>query len=206
MTKLISPSNNNLTLGIIPKVKFAEKVVASFGKYNMFVGNVVHLAYEFYVVHNLQWEIALRHAVYRVAESRYYTNNKTRKLDDQLPPMEIINQVKESVRHNLKWTIDTIGHLKQSNEIGMLTKLENNLYLGGTADILIHNDDDTTTVADIKNYGSPKQADLKSHYKQCLLYSKLAMDNGYKVKDIQIIYPYQEQIVTLPNKIELLNS
>jgi len=202
--KLISPSNNNLGLGIIPNVKFNKQVVDSFGKYNLFIGNVVHLAYEFYKIHNLTLDEALRHAVYRVAEKRYQTMGK--KCIDTLPTKDIINEVKMTVIHNLEWTIETIGHKKQSNEIGMLTKLENGIYLGGTADILIHNDDNSITVADIKNYSKPSQDDLRSHYKQCLLYSKLAMDNGHSVKDIQIIYPFQEQIVTLPNKIELLSS
>ena len=71
--------------------------------------------------------------------------------------------------------------------------------IGGTADILIQNDDGSYTIADLKNYNNPTNDDLAKHYYQCLIYANLIrLQEGVEIKDIKIVYPSQEEVVELP--------
>ena len=71
--------------------------------------------------------------------------------------------------------------------------------IGGTADILIQNDDGSYTIADFKNYNNPSNDDLAKHYYQCLIYANLIrLQEGVEIKDIKIVYPSQEEVVVLP--------
>jgi hypothetical protein len=61
------------------------------------------------------------------------------------------------------------------------------------------NDDDTVTIADFKNYNNPTAQDLAKAYYQTLIYATLVRDTlNVKIKEIQIVYPTQEQVITLP--------
>jgi hypothetical protein len=198
--KLISPSN---TRGLVKQPfisrqfnKVVNSLTTDLSKYYLYIGNVVHYAYELMLTEKADMSTAL------IESKIYYDMNSIHKngkfYNDMKPPIEVINNVMLLVTHHTEWLINTVGKLPQLNEVAFLTKYNHKNWLGGTADILIDNGNGTHTIADIKNYSNPKTKDLRSHYTQCLLYSKLANDNGYDIKDIKLYYPAQEQVITLP--------
>lgn len=199
MVKLISPSSAKGIQLPLAYVEFNKAVLSEtklFAKNYRFVGNVVHKAYELIVKDNVAFDYAIFEA---------FTIIKSKNALDYAEVKDSNTLVKVVIKHHLNYLMKTIGNLKQDNELGFLTKLKENLYLGGTADILLHNTDNTYTIADIKNYSNPKTSSLREHYRQTLLYSFIAEQNGYPIKDIQIVYPAQEQVVTLPYNKSLLN-
>lgn len=206
MKKLISPSFNTLKLVNGISVKFNANVLntSKYGKFYLFIGKVVHLANELINKDNLNIIDAIRVSAMHVWKNdKFYTNRKGY-LDEMNTPDNkedtryIMNTI---VNHHLSYVVDYLSGKVVTSEIGLFTELNSKYDLGGTADIVIHNVDGTVSVADIKNYNNPSQADFDDHYKQCLLYGKLLEDNGFAVKDIQIIYPAQEQVITVPYEI-----
>lgn len=198
--KLISPSN---TRGLVkqPLVftqfnSVVNSLTTELSKHYLYIGNVVHYAYELIKTQAVDLSTAL------IESKIYYDNNSIVKqgkfYNDIKPSIEVINNVMLLATHHTSWLMKTVGKLPQQNEVAFLTKYNFKNMLGGTADILIDNGNGTHSIADIKNYSSPKTKDLRSHYTQCLLYSKLASDNGYDIADIKLYYPAQEQVITLP--------
>jgi len=198
--RLISPSN---TRGMVKQPLVFEQfknvvnsLTTDLSKHYLYIGNVVHYAYELIKTKNVDLSYAL------IESKLYYDNNavvKQGKFYNNIKPAdEVIENIMLLVTHHTNWLMQTVGKLPQQNEVAFLTKYNFKNMLGGTADILIDNGNGTHTIADIKNYSNPKTKDLRNHYTQCLLYSKLANDNGYDIADIKLYYPAQEQVITLP--------
>jgi len=198
--KLISPSN---TRGMVKQpLVFSQfnsvvnSLTTELSKHYLYIGNVVYYAYELIKTQGVDLSTAL------IESKIYYDNNSIVKqgkfYNDIKPTIEVINNVMLLATNHTNWLMDTVGKLPQQNEVAFLTKYNFKNWLGGTADILIDNGNGTHTIADIKNYSNPNTRNLRSHYTQCLLYSKLASDNGYDISDIKLYYPAQEQVITLP--------
>jgi hypothetical protein len=200
MKKLISPSNNNLKLVNEIPVNFNTNVLNSqwLSRYYMFIGNVVHSAYQFHKYNGLNLRDAFQQATIFVKDEKRFVFERFRPVQDTMPPVDIINDAMKVAQHHFNYVVDTYGKLIQTNEQGLYTDLNKFLALGGTADIVLHNENGSVTVVDMKNYQAPTQDKFNEHYKQCLLYGKLLEDNGFNVQDIQIIYPAQEQVLNLP--------
>lgn len=205
MKKLISPSNNNLKLINGITVKFNANVLntSKYGKFYLFIGKVVHLATELIIKDKLNMLDAIKKSAITVwRDDKFYMDKgylqEMTTPDNKEDTRYIMNTI---VNHHLSYVLDYLRGKIITSEIGLFTELNAKYDLGGTADIVIHNANGTVSVGDIKNYNNPTQSELNKHYKQCLLYGKLLEDNGFTVQDIQIIYPAQEQVITLPYEI-----
>jgi len=118
--------------------------------------------------------------------------------------IKINDDVNDIIEHNIDYATK---FLNKHNVIGIeLRTYWVNGYesifndaIGGTADILIKNNDGSYTIADFKNYNNPTNDDLAKHYYQCLIYANLIrLQEGVEIKDIKIVYPSQEEVVELP--------
>lgn len=194
MLKMISPSAikklmgiNRETLNLINNVVFASnkcKTSKVTNKNYLFVGNVVH-NYIDYISENVSHNQAL------VSSVVVNHNN----LKDINKPT---NEIMETIYHNIDFAQSYLNGKDTLIEYKVFYESYKNI-IGGTADIVIHNDDDTITIGDFKNYNNPSSKDLYKAYIQCLVYANLVkLDTGKEIKQIEIVYPSQEQVITLP--------
>ena len=122
-------------------------------------------------------------------------------------PIKLTNNLNDVFEHNIKFAVNYLN-TKVVEAIELRTywidKYESifNKSIGGTADIVIKNNNGTYTIADFKNYENPNSDDLRKHYTQVLVYANmLALQNDWTIQDIQIVYCSQEQVITLPYEV-----
>lgn len=188
--KLISPSSikyiSGLTLDCVYNVQFNSRKIDELPE-PMFAGNVQHDYTDYKYNHNATDKQALASALLK---------NKTDRTTD-LTRTELDN-----ILHNIKFGMDYLANKTVEIEMKVFAKYDKTYYkqaIGGTADIVIMNDDDTITIADFKNYNNPTTNDLLKAYYQTLVYATLVRDtHNVDIKEIQIVYPSQEQVITLP--------
>lgn len=172
--------------------KVVRNLPKSIGKenYYRFIGNTVHSFIEF------------KDNGYSVNQSKLNAY-----ADAQIKEggaIKINDNVNDIIEHNIDYATN---FLDKHNVIAIelrtywVNQYESifNDAIGGTADILIQNDDGSYTIADFKNYNNPSNDDLAKHYYQCLIYANLIrLQEGVEIKDIKIVYPSQEEVVVLP--------
>lgn len=203
MRKMKSPSYvkyvkiDDTTKELIYNHKFtSNKVVRDLPKpigrenYYRFIGNTTHSYFDF------------RSNGYSVNQSKLNAY-----ADAQIKEggaIKINDNVNDIIEHNIDYATN---FLDKHNVIAIelrtywVNQYESifNDAIGGTADILIQNDDGSYTIADLKNYNNPSNDDLAKHYYQCLIYANLIrLQEGVEIKDIKIVYPSQEEVVELP--------
>lgn len=194
MLKMVSPSAikkvegiNIETLNLIYNVSFTSNKceTCELTKSNyLFIGNVVH-NYIDYISDNVSHNSALVSSV----KANQGNLKDTKKLT---------NEIMETIYHNIDFSKSYLDNKDTLIEYQVFYESFKNI-IGGTADIVIQNDDDTITIGDFKNYNNPTSKDLYKHYVQCLIYANLVkLDTGKEIKQIEIVYPSQEQIITLP--------
>jgi len=194
MLKMVSPSAiksvegiNIETLDLINNVSFTSNKcdTNNITKYNyLFIGNVVH-NYIDYISENVSHNSALVSSVIA---------NKGNLKDTTKPT----NEIMETIYHNIDFSKSYLDNKNTLIEYQVFYESYKNI-IGGTADIVIENDDDTITIGDFKNYNNPSSNDLYKHYVQCLIYANLVkLDRGKEIREIEIVYPSQEQVITLP--------
>jgi len=191
--KLISPSSINkiqyINLSSVLEIDFETRKVEAF-KEQLFVGNVVH---DFIDMHFNQ------DAIYKVAlTSALYANKNSR-----VKGIDLTNDELKGIQHNIDYCLKYLSKFDSFDiELKVFNKYDRKFFkqaIGGTADIVIHNDDDSVTIADFKNYNNPTTDDLTKAYYQTLVYANIIKDTqDVEIKEIQIVYPTQEQVITLP--------
>ena len=188
--KLISPSSikyiSGLSLDCVYNVQFNARKIDELPE-PMFAGNVQHDYTDYKYNHQATDKQALASALLK---------NKTDRTTD-LTKSELDN-----ILHNINFGMDYLADKTVEIEMRVFAKYDKTYYkqaIGGTADIVIMNDDDTITIADFKNYNNPTTNDLLKAYYQTLVYATLVRDtHNVDIKEIQIVYPSQEQVITLP--------
>tara|TARA_X000000368_G_C23001086_1_gene698969 strand:- start:800 stop:1408 length:609 start_codon:yes stop_codon:yes gene_type:complete len=188
--KLISPSSikyiAGLSLDSVYEVEFNSNIIGRLPE-PLFAGNVQHDTVDYIYNQDASYEQALVSALFKNKQDRTtdLTKNELNKIE-----------------HNIKFGLDYLRNKVVEIEMKVFQKYDRTYYqqaIGGTADIVIMNDDDTITIADFKNYNNPSTSDLAKAYYQTLVYATLVRDtHNVKIKEIQIVYPSQEQIITLP--------
>ena len=188
--KLISPSSikyiSGLSLDCVYNVQFNSRKIGELPE-PMFAGNVQHDYTDYKYNHQATDKQALASALLK---------NKTDRTTD-LTTSEL-----RKIQHNIDFGMDYLADKTVEIEMRVFAKYDKTYYkqaIGGTADIVIMNDDDTITIADFKNYNNPTTNDLLKAYYQTLVYATLVRDtHNVDIKEIQIVYPSQEQVITLP--------
>lgn len=188
--KLISPSSikyiSGLALDCVYNVQFNSRKIGELPE-PLFAGNVQHDYTDYKYNHQATDKQALASALLK---------NKTDRTTD-LTKNELDN-----ILHNINFGMDYLANKTVEIEMRVFAKYDKTYYkqaIGGTADIVIMNDDDTITIADFKNYNNPTTNDLLKAYYQTLVYATLVRDtHNVDIKEIQIVYPSQEQVITLP--------
>lgn len=191
---MVSPSALKTVEGINPEtLDLINNVVFTSNKCDtnditktnyLFIGNVMH-NYIDYISENVSHNQALLSSV-RINHISLKDINK--------PTHEIM----ETIYHNIDFGKSYLSGKDTLIEYQVFYESFKNI-IGGTADIVISNDDDTITIGDFKNYNNPSSKDLYKHYIQCLVYANLVkLDKGKEIKQIEIVYPSQEQVITLP--------
>lgn len=188
--KLISPSSikyiSGLTLDCVYNVQFNTRKIDELPE-PMFAGNVQHDYTDYKYNHQATDKQALASALLK---------NKTDRTTD------LTRKELDNILHNINFGMDYLANKTVEIEMKVFAKYDKTYYkqaIGGTADIVIMNDDDTITIADFKNYNNPTTNDLLKAYYQTLVYATLVRDtHNVDIKEIQIVYPSQEQVITLP--------
>jgi len=188
--KLISPSSikyiSGLTLDCVYNVQFNDRKIDELPE-PLFAGNVQHDYTDYKYNHQASHKQALASALLK---------NKTDRTTD------LTKDELDSILHNINFGMDYLADKTVEIEMRVFAKYDKTYYkqaIGGTADIVIMNDDDTITIADFKNYNNPTTNDLLKAYYQTLVYATLVRDtHNVDIKEIQIVYPSQEQVITLP--------
>ena len=188
--KLISPSSikyiSGLTLDCVYNVQFNDRKIDELPE-PLFAGNVQHDYTDYKYNHQASHKQALASALLK---------NKTDRTTD------ITKDELDNILHNINFGMDYLADKTVEIEMRVFAKYDKTYYkqaIGGTADIVIMNDDDTITIADFKNYNNPTTNDLLKAYYQTLVYATLVRDtHNVDIKEIQIVYPSQEQVITLP--------
>lgn len=188
--KLISPSSikyiSGLTLDCVYNVQFNSRKIDELPE-PMFAGNVQHDYTDYKYNHQATDKQALASALLK---------NKTDRTTD------LTRKELDNILHNINFGMDYLANKTVEIEMKVFAKYDKTYYkqaIGGTADIVIMNDDDTITIADFKNYNNPTTNDLLKAYYQTLVYATLVRDtHNVDIKEIQIVYPSQEQVITLP--------
>lgn len=188
--KLISPSSikyiSGLTLDCVYNVQFNSRKIDELPE-PMFAGNVQHDYTDYKYNHQATDKQALASALLK---------NKTDRTTD------LTRKELDNILHNINFGMDYLANKTVEIEMRVFAKYDKTYYkqaIGGTADIVIMNDDDTITIADFKNYNNPTTNDLLKAYYQTLVYATLVRDtHNVDIKEIQIVYPSQEQVITLP--------
>ena len=188
--KLISPSSikyiDGIKLDKVYEVEFNSNIIGKLPE-PLFAGNVQHDTVDYIYNQDASYEQALVSALFKNKQDRTtdLTKNELNKIE-----------------HNIKFGLDYLSNKVVEIEMKVFQKYDRTYYqqaIGGTADIVIMNDDDTITIADFKNYNNHSTSDLAKAYYQTLVYATLVRDtHNVKIKEIQIVYPSQEQIITLP--------
>jgi hypothetical protein len=188
--KMISPSSIKYIAGVsldkVYEVEFNSRTVGELPE-PLFAGNVQHDTVDYIYNQDASYEQALVSALFKNKQDRTtdLTKNELNKIE-----------------HNIKFGLDYLKDKVVDIEMKVFQKYDRTYYqqaIGGTADIVIMNDDDTVTIADFKNYNNPTAQDLAKAYYQTLIYATLVRDTlNVKIKEIQIVYPTQEQVITLP--------
>ena len=188
--KLISPSSikyiSGLALDCVYEVEFKTRKIGELPE-PKFAGNVQHDYIDYKYNHKATDQQALATALLK---------NKTDRTTD-LTKNEL-----DKIQHNIDYAMNYLSSKTVEIEMRVFAKYDRTYYkqaIGGTADIVIMNDDDTITIADFKNYNNPTTNDLLKAYYQTLVYATLVRDtHNVDIKEIQIVYPSQEQVITLP--------
>tara|TARA_B100000029_G_C17603650_1_gene966645 strand:- start:5522 stop:6145 length:624 start_codon:yes stop_codon:yes gene_type:complete len=156
----------------------------------LFIGNTQHAYTEF--KHDGYSEAQAKLSAYALAKIKMKTDFK------------INDNINDIIEHNIKFansflSRNNVKHIElRTYWVNQYESIFNDA-IGGTADIVIENNDGSYTIADFKNYQNPNNDDLAKHYYQCLIYANLIKDQeGVEIKDIKIVYPSQEDIVSLP--------
>jgi len=195
--KMISPSSMKYlpiskdVRDFIFKYKFSSYInkETEFNKFMLFVGNAVHYFIDYYINNKQTRNNALVNAI-------LMAKTKSMLKDD------ITDEVIEVINQAIDIALKFLENKTYEIEVGVYAEAGSSLYdasIGGTADIIIYNDDDTITIADFKNYRNPNSYDLYKHYIQCLAYANLvSTTQNVKVRDIKIVYNLQNEVVTLP--------
>jgi len=170
---------------------------SEFNKYMLFVGNAVHYFIEYYINNKLDRNTAYVNAILMAKTKSSLKHDITQ---------EVIDVIDTAIAKALEF----LNNKTYDIEVSVYAETGSSLYdasIGGTADIVIYNDDDTVTIADFKNYRNPNSSNLYKHYIQCLAYANLiSKKQDVKIKDIQIVYNLQDEVVTLPyQEIDLDN-
>lgn len=195
--KMISPSSMKYlpiskdVRDVIFNYKFSSFIekATEFNKYMLFVGNALHFFIDYYINNKLSKDNALVNAILMAKTKSMLKHDIT---DD------VIDVVQQAIDIALKF----LDNKTYDIEVSVYSEAGNSLYdasIGGTADIIIYNNDNTVTIADFKNYRNPNSHNLYKHYIQCLAYANLvSTTQNVKVRDIQIVYNLQNEVVTLP--------
>lgn len=170
---------------------------SEFNKYMLFVGNAVHYFIEYYINKKLTRDNAYVNAILMAKKK-------------SILKVDVTQEVIDVIDIAIDKALEFLNNKTYDIEVNVYAETGNSLYdtaIGGTADIVIYNDDNTVTIADFKNYRNPNSSNLYKHYIQCLAYANLiSKTQNVKIKDIQIVYNLQDEVVTLPyQEIDLDN-